>query len=69
MIKKFNFYTKWDRNNILLCGCLVNSVLCKDYKNCEILELKLEVYDDVKGCMQNRAYRKEHGKIKQTNFK
>ncbi|AVP66043.1 hypothetical protein C3B64_18060 [Clostridium botulinum] len=35
------------------------------YKKCEVLELKLNPYEDINKCMDHRTYKRIRGKIQQ----
>jgi len=61
---RFIFNTKWDGQE-LICACYVKNPLCKEYKQCEELELTLSVYDGVEECMKARKYKKQGGVVKQ----
>ena len=61
---KILLYTKWI-NNELNCACYIKNPLCDKYKECEELELILNVYGGVEECMRQRKYKKKGGVIKQ----
>lgn len=63
-MKKIIIYSKWDDE--IECCCLLSNPLCDRYKECEELELILNVYGDVEECMRTRKYKKERGVVKQT---
>jgi uncharacterized membrane protein len=63
-VKKITIYSKWDVDK-LECVCLLSNPLCDRYKQCEELDLVLNVYGDIEECMRNRKYKKEHGVVKQ----
>lgn len=63
--RKFVFYTKWDKHN-MLCACMFHNPLCDKFKDCEEIELTLNPYDDVESVMRDqRTYKREKGVIKQ----
>ena len=61
---RINFYTRWEDKE-LKCACYIKNPLCTQCKQCEELELILQVYDGIEECMKQRKYKKEHGVIKQ----
>lgn len=62
-MKKIIVYSHWDKE--LKCICLLINPLCDKYKQCEELELTLNIYDGIEECMRQRKYKKERGVIKQ----
>lgn len=62
--RKFVFYTKWDKEN-MLCACMLHNPLCDKFRQCEELELTLNPYGDIEEVMMERKYRKERGVTKQ----
>lgn len=56
----YDCYTRWENNN-LICICKVGNPACDRYKNCETLPFELKQYDDIKGCMNNRKYKRTKG--------
>ncbi|WP_318526126.1 hypothetical protein [Sedimentibacter sp.] len=61
---KYKCYTRWNKDH-LICLCKVGNPACDRYKTCEIEEFEHEQFDDIKGCMKHRKYKKEHGVVKQ----
>lgn len=64
-MRKITIYSNWDVDE-LKCVCLLSNPLCDKYKQCEELELALNVYSDIEECMRTRKYKKERGVVKQT---
>lgn len=56
-VRKYVFYSNWDRQN-LICACLFHNPCCDKYKKCEEIELELRPYDDVESCMRSRRYKR-----------
>lgn len=57
---KYNCYTRW-KNNKLICICKVDNPACDRYKSCEELDVEIRQYDNIKGCMNNRKYKRAKG--------
>ncbi len=62
--RKFPFYTKWNKYE-MLCACMLHNPICDKFKQCEELELTLKPYDDIKEVMRERKYENECGVTKQ----
>ena len=63
-MRKFDFNTKWDKD-ILKCACLTSNPCCKS-KDCEVLSLTLNPYDDLIDTMQKQnTYKKVKGAWRQ----
>lgn len=67
-MSKYKFNTRWDKKE-LKCACLYGNAACDRYRKCEVLELTLDPYKDVKECMQERRYKRVGGAIKQIDGK
>jgi len=61
---KVNCFTRW-KKDFLICLCKVGNPACDRHKTCEILEFEHDKYKDLKGCMNERKYKKVNGKVKQ----
>lgn len=63
-MSKYKFNTRWN-NKELRCACLYGNPACDRYKTCEVLELTLNPYNDVKECMKERSYKRIGGALRQ----
>lgn len=60
---RYTFRTKWESNQVV-CICTLGK-RCIHANDCEELEFKLNKYDGIKECMDQRKYKREKGAMKQ----
>ena len=63
-MSKYKFNTRWDKDT-LKCACLFGNACCDRFKKCEVLELTLNPYDNLKECMEERSYKRVKGVLRQ----
>ncbi|WP_242850497.1 hypothetical protein [Clostridium baratii] len=59
MLSKWN---GWD----MKCACLHSNPLCKNYKECEEIEVAIKPYEDIEECLRNqRSFKRHNGALRQ----
>ena len=59
MLSKWN---DWD----MVCACLQCNPLCKNYKECEEIEVAIRPYEYIEECLRNkRSYKRVNGALRQ----
>lgn len=52
--RRIAILSKWDKENNIVCGCLLSNPLCNKCRECEELEVAFNIYDDIKECFKNQ---------------